>query len=370
MLTQTPSGIKKLAVLTSGGDAPGMNAAIVAVAKVAALAGLEVVGVEDGYDGLIDGQFRTLVQPRDETGPLRTIPEVTHTGGQGGTVLGTARSPRFLDPACRAQAARALTAARVDALVVIGGNGSMTGAHALWSEHGVPTVGIPASIDNDIGHTREALGVDTALNTIVEACDRISDTARSHHRAFIVEVMGRGSGYLAVAGAVATRADAVLLPENDLSENEILETLEEIVRRGLTDPRGKKKVLIIKAEGVRAPTHTIVRKLSERVTDLGDIEVRGTVLGHIVRGGSPTFRDRMLASRFGLVAVESLLAGRSGVMVCWSVNPAGEPSSDSYLRLFPFDSVLQATKALSEGSSTLQRIRIRRLESIQGALAF
>ena len=347
-----------------------MNAAILSVVKVAASVGVEVVGVRDGYEGLIEGDFRSLVVRNARSEAPWPIPELVRIGGQGGTMLGSSRCPRFQDPSQRARAAQALDKAGVDGLVVIGGNGSMTGAQALWAEHGLPVVGVPASIDNDIGHTREAVGVDTALNTIVDACDRISDTAWSHHRAFIVEVMGRDSGYLAVAGAVATRADAVVLPENNLDESEILDTLEQIVRKSLTNPRGKKEVLIIKSEGVRVPTHTLVRELSGRVADLGDVEVRGTVLGHIVRGGNPTFRDRMLASRFGLVAVESLLAEKSGVMVCWSVDPEGEPTSDSFLKLFSLDSVLQESKGLAEGSSTLQRTRIRRLESLQGALAF
>lgn len=346
-----------------------MNAAIVAVVRVAASAGIEVVGIQDGYEGLINGAFRTLVKPDVQAGTLAPIQELAGVGGQGGTVLGTARCPRFQEPAYRARGARALRAAGIDGLVIIGGNGSMTGAHALWSEHKIPIVGIPASIDNDIGHTREALGVDTALNTIVEACDRISDTARSHHRAFIVEVMGRDCGYLALAGAVATRADAVLLPEKNPERLQVLQKLERIVRQQLSDYREKKRVLVLKAEGVKIPTQTLVADLAAAVSDLDDVEIRATVLGHIVRGGDPTFRDRLLAGRFALVAVQSVLAGKSGVMVCWSVSQEGEPTSDAFVRLFSLGAVLEETRSLTEGTSELQNERIRRLGAIHGALA-
>ena len=347
-----------------------MNAAIVSVAKVAASAEVEVVGVEDGYEGLINGHFQRLVKADPRSGTLVLSPELAGAGGRGGTMLGTARCPRFQDPAYRARAARALRHAGVEGLVVIGGNGSMAGAYALWSEHRIPVVGIPASIDNDIGHTREALGVDTALNTIVDACDRITDTARSHRRAFIVEVMGRDCGYLALAGAVATRADAVLLPEKNPELHQVLKKLESTVRQRFSDHREKKKVLILKAEGVKIPTQTLVIDLSTAISDLEDVEVRATVLGHIVRGGDPTFRDRLLASRFALVAVQSILAGAAGVMVCWSASDQGEPTSDAFVRLFPLDSVLRETESLTEGTSDLQNERIRRLEAIHGVLAF
>lgn len=362
--------IGKIAVLTSGGDAPGMNAAIVSAVQVAASAGVEVAGVEEGYEGLINGAFRALVEPDPQSGGLAPIPELPRVGGQGGTVLGTGRSARFFDPKHRSHAARAMRASGVEALVVIGGNGSMEGAHALWSEHGVAVVGIPASIDNDIGHSRESVGVDTALNTILDACDRISDTARSHHRAFIVEVMGRDCGYLALAGAVATGADAVLLPEKNPERAEVVKRLERLVRHSFSGHRQKRRVLVLKAEGVKIPTEALVAELSEAVADMKHVEVRATVLGHIVRGGKPTFRDRMLASRFGLVAVQAILAGRSGVMVCWSTSDRGEPTSDAFVRLFPLDSVLQETELLTAGTSDLQNERIHRLEAIHGAMAF
>ncbi|MDE0601255.1 MAG: 6-phosphofructokinase [bacterium] len=359
-----------MAVLTSGGDAPGMNAAIVSAVQVAASAGAEVVGVEGGYEGLINGKFRPLVQTDPHSGGLAPIPELPRVGGQGGTMLGTGRSTRFFDPEHRRHAARVMRDSGVEALLVIGGNGSMEGAHALWSEHGLAVVGIPASIDNDIGHSRESVGVDTALNTILDACDRISDTARSHHRAFIVEVMGRDCGYLALAGAVATGADAVLLPEKNPERTEVVKRLERLVRHSFSGRRQKRRVLVLKAEGVKIPTEALVAELSEAVADLQHVEVRATVLGHIVRGGNPTFRDRMLASRFGLVAVQAILAGRSGVMVCWSTSDRGEPTSDAFVKLFPLDSVLQETQLLTEGTSDLQNERIHRLEAIHGAMAF
>ena len=362
--------IRKLAVLTSGGDAPGMNAAILAIVKVAASVGVEVAGVTDGYEGLIEGDFRPLTQRGRGGEGLAPIPELVRMGGQGGTMLGSARCPRFQEPSHRSQAVKSMAAAGMDGLVVIGGNGSMAGAHALAAEHNLAVVGVPASIDNDIGHTREAVGVDTALNTIVDACDRISDTARSHNRAFIVEVMGRDCGYLALAGAVATRADAVLLPERNPGRRQVLEELERVVRQRLSDHQNKKKVLILKAEGVKLPTQTLVSDLSHAVADLEDVEVRATVLGHIVRGGNPTFRDRLLASRFGLVAVQSLLAAKSGVMVSWSVSDEGEPTSDAFVRLFSLESVLGETESLTAGTSDLQNERIRRLEAIHGVLAF
>ncbi len=347
-----------------------MNAAILAIVKVAASVGVEVVGVRDGYEGLIEGDFRPLVERNPRSRTLTPIPELARLEGQGGTMLGSARCPRFQEASQRQVAARSLRRADLDGLLVIGGNGSMIGAHALWAEHGIPVVGVPASIDNDIGHTREALGVDTALNTIVDACDRISDTARSHHRAFIVEVMGRDCGYLALAGAVATRADAVLLPERNPGRRQVLEKLQTVVRERFSDPRYKKKVLILKAEGVKIPTQTLVSDLSRAIADLEDVEVRATVLGHIVRGGTPTFRDRLLAGRLGLVAIQSILAGRAGVMACWSVDQRGKPTSDAFVRLFSLDSVLYETESLTAGTSDLQNERIRRLEAIHGVLAF
>ena len=360
-----------IAVLTSGGDAPGMNAAIRAVVKVAASRRVEVVGVERGYDGLIDGDFRQLTRILDDRRDLAPIAEVEGLGGLGGTLLGSTRCPRFFHRDSREAACAQLTGQGLAGLVVIGGNGSMAGAHALASECSIPVVGIPASIDNDIGLTREALGVDTALNTIVEACDRISDTARSHHRAFIVEVMGRQSGYLAMSSAIATAADAVLLPEQSKTREEVIDSVTEAIRNSFATARDKHRVLVIKAEGVNVPTHELVEEVEKRLSDLAGVEVRSTVLGHLVRGGNASFRDRLLAGRFGLAAVDAVLAGTTDMMVGWTSpgSDRGTGTSDPYIRLFPLAEVLEETAALLDGTSAVALDRVRRMEAIQGILA-
>lgn len=358
--------VQSLVVLTSGGDAPGMNAAIQAVVKIGAARGFDVLGVERGYDGLIEGHTRLLTRHLGES----VIPEpaVDGIGGLGGTVLGSSRSPRFLHAEHRAAAADNLRSWASAGLIVIGGNGSIAGAHALATECEIPVVAIPASIDNDIGLTRESIGVDTALNTIVEACDRISDTARSHHRAFVVEVMGRDSGYLAMASAVATAADAVLLPEQSRSYDEIVDSVVACIRHSFSAVRGKNRVLIIKAEGVDIPTHLLVDAVSAEVEDI-DVDVRGTVLGHLVRGGNSSFRDRLIAGRFGLIAVDQVLAGRTDLMVGWNLTDMGEPTSDNFVRIFPIAEVLAETEALLDGSSNVSQDRVVRMAKIQGVLA-
>jgi len=358
--------MRTLVVLTSGGDAPGMNAAIHSVVKIGASKGIDVIGVLRGYDGLIDGLIRPLTRRQEDS--IFPEPDIEAIGGLGGTVLGSSRCPRFLDPAMRAVAASNLRAWDAVGLIVIGGNGSIAGAHALATECEIPVVAIPASIDNDIGLTREAIGVDTALNTIVEACDRISDTARSHHRAFIVEVMGRDSGYLAMSAAVATAADAVLLPEQSKSYDEIVESVAACIRRSFSVDRGKNRVLIIKAEGVDIPTHLLVDEVTAEVGRL-EVDIRGTVLGHLVRGGNSSFRDRLIAGRFGLVAVDILLGGRTDAMVGWNLTDMGEATTDSFVRVFPIADVLTETQALLDGSSGLAHDRFVRMEKIQGVLA-
>ncbi|MDH5421567.1 MAG: 6-phosphofructokinase, partial [Acidimicrobiia bacterium] len=227
-----------IGVLTSGGDAPGMNAAIRAVVKVASARNVRVLGVERGYDGLIEGRFRQLT--RTVSWGLAPIGALQSEGNKGGTMLGSARSSRFMAPEGREQASHRLQSLGVRGLVVIGGNGSVAGAHHLAIESPIPVVAIPASIDNDIGCTSDAIGVDTALNTIVEACDRISDTAQSLKRAFVVEVMGRQSGYLAMSAAVASAADAVLLPEHHTPDDEIIESIANLIHRNLATERAKR----------------------------------------------------------------------------------------------------------------------------------
>jgi 6-phosphofructokinase 1 len=330
---------------------------------------VEVWGIEMGYDGLIDGEFRQLTRRLDAGGSLNPVPEVETMGGLGGTVLGSSRCGRFYGGPGRAAAVAQLEERGVGGLLVIGGNGTMAGAHALANECSVPIIGIPASIDNDIGLARESLGVDSALNTIVEACDRIGDTARSHHRAFIVEVMGRHSGYLAMSSAVAAAADAVLLPEQNRTPEEAISSVADSIRRSFDATRDKNLVLIIKAEGVTIPTHELVTEVQNRLGPGYDAEVRGTVLGHLVRGGSPSFRDRLLAGRYGLVAVEAVLAGKTDKMAGWNLTDLGEPTSDSWIRLFSFESVLEETAALLDGSSAVTQDRMRRMEAIQGVLS-
>lgn len=345
-----------VAILTSGGDAPGMNAAVRAAVKVCAREGVEVLGVQNGYEGLIDGRFERLL-PKD----------VDRIGSYGGTILGSARSQRFMTAEGRAQAAANLK--YTAGLLVIGGNGSLTGAHVLQAEHGIGVVGIPASIDNDIGCTSAAIGVDTALNTIVEACDRISDTARAHRRVFVVEVMGRHCGYLAMASAVAAGADACLFREGGKDEDQLVAELTAVIDRGFAPQRGKQRVLIIKAEGVEVPTDRIVRRLEGVAAEVG-AEVRGTVLGHLVRGGSPTYQDRMIAGRMTVTGLTALLEGKTDVMVGWQPwGAGGELTADPSCKLFSLNEVLEDTASLLDGSSEVTQRRVRMMEAFEGVLA-
>jgi len=358
--------MKTLAVLTSGGDAPGMNAAVRAVVKVAAARGVRAFGVEEGYDGLIDGRLRELTVKT--TSGLHVTPEIDRVYGLGGTVLGSARCKRFRTPEGRAQAAKTLDG--FEGLVVIGGDGSLTGGRMLAKEHGIRVMGIPASIDNDIGCTGAALGVDSALNTIVDACDRIADTASSHRRAFVVEVMGRRSGYLAMAAAVTVGADGVLLPEHGRSEDAIVSAVEKLVRSGFDGSRDKRRVLVLKAEGVEIPCTRLVRLVEEKLKDREPaIDVRATVLGHLVRGGPPTYQDRMIGNRLGLAAVEALLAGASDEMVAWLPTvEGGIKTGDPSVRRYPLEQVLAETAALLDGTSIVTKWRLGLLEKVEGVL--
>lgn len=347
----------RVAVLTSGGDAPGMNAALRAVVKLCAARGVEAHGVEAGYEGLMNGRCRRLV-PRD----------VDAIGHMGGTILGSARSREFMKPEGRARAAAHLEG--FEGLIVIGGNGSLTGAHVLCQETGVRVMGIPASIDNDLGCTSTAIGVDTALNTIVQACDRIADTARAHRRVFVVEVMGRQSGYLAMASAVAVGADACLYRERGKSEDQIVDELAALLRRAYTAQRDKLEVLIIKAEGVEVPTARIVGRLQEIVdAEIPGVDVRGTVLGHLVRGGNPSYLDRMVAGRLAAGAVGALLKGASDEMVGWQPwVEGGVPTADASVRRFALDEVLARTTELLDGSSPVTRRRVELMEAYAGVM--
>lgn len=353
-------------ILTSGGDAPGMNAALRGLVKIAASRGVEVIGVCDGYEGLVEGRTRPLT--RRDGGGLAPIPEIEGLSRLGGSALGTARSDVFLTSEGRARAAVRLKGDI--GLVVIGGNGSLTGAHELGREHGVRVVGIPASIDNDIGATSICIGVDTALNTIVEACDRISDTASAHRRAFVVEVMGRDCGYLAMASAIAVEADAVMFREQGRGDAEVLAQLGDTVTRSLHPNRGKKRALIIKAEGVRLPTSTIVEALQDRLdgSSYRGASVRATILGHLVRGGSPSYRDRMIAGRFALAAIRTLEGGGADEMMAWQpFQGEGSPTEDPYVSRVPLAEVLAETARLHDGTSKVTQRRVammRRLENV------
>lgn len=352
----------RIAVLTSGGDAPGMNAAVRALTKLAAAQGIEVHGVVLGYDGLIDGEARNLTERLN--GDLRVVPSVDRSAGRGGTVLGSARSARFRTQEGRAAAAERINEQGFDGLVIIGGNGSLTGAHLLAEEHGIPLVGLPASIDNDIGGTSTCIGVDTALNTIIDACDRISDTARAHRRAFIVEVMGRECGYLAMAAAIGAGADAVLFREQQRSDEEVVAAVENAIRRGFS--RGKQRVLIIKSEGVQLPGTRLARELNERIE--GDI-VRATILGHLVRGGRPSFQDRRVASRMAFAALHGLQNDKTDTMAAWlATGEDALKTEDPAVSLVPLKSVLDETEQLLRGESPIMRWRLAMMERIAGVL--
>jgi 6-phosphofructokinase 1 len=289
------SKIKKIGVLTSGGDAPGMNPCIRSVVRTAISNGIEVLGVEAGFKGLIRGDFLPM-GVRDVGGILQ----------KGGTTLQTARSEEFRTPQGRREAIREMNNVGMDALVVIGGDGSLNGAQKLSHEHNIPVIGVPASIDNDIYGTDMAIGVDTALNTIVDAIDKIRDTASSHSRAFLVETMGRMSGYLAVQAGIVTGAEMILIPEVKADVEELVVAMEDAYKRGKTH------CIVVVAEGAE-PNAT---ELGNYIDDMDTgFKTRVTILGHVQRGGSPTAFDRLLASRLGMAAVNHLVAGHSGVMV-------------------------------------------------------
>jgi 6-phosphofructokinase 1 len=351
----------RIAVLSSGGDAPGMNAAIRTVAAAGLARGHEVIGIVRGYEGLLAGA----------TVPLEsaTIDGITRLGG---TILGSARSTSFPTNDGQARARQQLRTLGVDVLVVIGGNGSLTGAHRLASEDPVCRVlGLPASIDNDIGHTGLAIGVDTAVNTIVEACDRIADTARAHRRAFLVEVMGRSSGFLAMRAGIAAEADAVIFGEVKVSEEELVARLRGVLRSAFAEGRSRNRCLIIKAEGVSVPTHRLAERLRETCADdAPGAEVREIVLGHVVRGGSPSALDRLIAQRLGFAAVLAAEDGATDVMLGWDVpDAAGTATRDHSVRAVPIADVLAETMRLLDGSSPVVARRLRLLAAAEKLMA-
>lgn len=288
--------MKRIAVLTSGGDAPGMNACVRAVVRYGIAAGANVYGIKRGYAGLMANEIIEL-DSRAVAGAIR----------QGGTILMSARSMEFKTPEGQQKALDTLQGWGIEGLVVIGGDGSLNGAVALH-KLGFPVVGVPASIDNDICGTDMAIGVDTALNTILDAMDKIKDTASAHQRAFIIEVMGREQGYLALMAGIAGGAEMVVLPRTQVVKEAVIREVKGAFLRG------KPHFIIIAAEGASTPEKEITQLLSEYVCESGH-DARTTVLGHVQRGGSPTSFDRILGTRFGAAAVDNLMAGKTGVMV-------------------------------------------------------
>lgn len=291
------NSIKKIGVLTSGGDAPGMNAAIRSVVRTCAFHQIECVGIYRGYEGMIDGDFKVL-----------DARSVNHIINKGGTFLKSARSDRFRTKEGRKEAYYQLLKHAVDALVLIGGDGTFTGGMVFNEEYNFPVVGIPGTIDNDIVGTNFTLGYDTALNTVVEAIDKIRDTASSHKRLFFVEVMGRDVGHIALNAGVGSGAEEILVPEEDLGLDRLLESLEK------SKHTGKSSSIVVVAEGDK--TGKNVFELRDYVEEnLEGYDVRVSVLGHMQRGGSPSCFDRVLASRMGVKAVETLIEGKNNVMV-------------------------------------------------------
>lgn len=369
------AGCKRIGILTSGGDAPGMNAAIRGATLVGRSLGVDVLGIERGYRGLLDDAFVPL-GPDDVGRILR----------EGGTMLGSARCKEFHQREVRDKARAILAAREIDGLVVIGGNGSLTGAlhladpQEIGDGRALKIVGIPASIDNDLGLTGLSIGVDTAMNTIVEACDKIADTATAHDRTFIVEVMGRDCGYLAMTSAIAVGADLALFPEAGKPEAEIVEQIVETVLAIRGRSRRARRVIIIKAEGVSIAIDrlklAVDARLREKVPDAdpSGIETRVTVLGHVVRGGRPSAFDRLLGSRLANVAVRALAAGVSHKMAAWMPpvelpEEVGQRSpADPYCWLVDLGAVLAETENLLRGRSPLARWRAGAFEEIEDAL--
>ncbi len=315
--------VKKIGVFTSGGDSPGMNAAIRAVVRSALYHNLEVVGIMRGYEGLINGE----IIPMDRKSVANIIQ-------RGGTILKTARSAEFRTPEGRKKAFEQIKKHQIDALVGVGGDGTFTGANIFIEEFGVPVMGLPGTIDNDLAGTDYTIGYDTALNTVVDAVDKIRDTAESHDRLFIVEVMGRDSGLIALRSGIGSGAEAILIPETKTDFPHLMDRLEH----GRKDKSSK---IIIVAEGDDVGAIQVADAVKERFPN---IDTRVSILGHIQRGGSPSCMDRVLASRLGVAAVEALLEGRKGEMVGLVNNE---------IRFTPFK---QAIKHIGEVNPNLLKI--------------
>lgn len=289
------NSISKIAVLTSGGDAPGMNAALRAVVRSGIYYGIDVFGVYQGYDGLIHNDMKMM-----------TARSVNHILQRGGTILKSARSKEFRTPEGRKKAFENLQKREIDALVVIGGDGTFTGAHTFYKEFGVPVIGIPGTIDNDLFGTDYTIGFDTATNTVIEAVDKIRDTALSHNRLFFIEVMGRDSGFIAATTGLASGAVSVIVPEEETT----IQALMDKLNRGIE--KEKSSSIVIVAEGGKSGNATeLAQVISEKFPYY---ETKVTILGHIQRGGSPSTFDRNLASRLGVAAVEAIRNGETDLM--------------------------------------------------------
>ncbi len=300
--------IKKIGVYTSGGDAPGMNAAIRAVVRTAAANSIETIGIHQGYIGMIENKMSPL-QLRDMANIIQ----------RGGTILKTGRSLEFMKPEFREQAAKHLKNSGIEGLVCIGGDGSFRGAQALQSEHQIPIIGIPGTIDNDVYGTEDTIGFDTALNTALGAIDKIRDTADSHDRIFIVEVMGRSSGFIATHVGVAGGAEEILTAENIIPMNKIIDSLKE------SRAKGKTSSILITAEGQKPGR---AYDLADAIRSKSNLDAKVCILGHQQRGGSPTAHDRILASQLGSAAVHGLLQGKSNLMIGMQSNKIVEVSLD------------------------------------------
>ncbi len=294
-LQPSQSAVQKIGVFTSGGDAPGMNAAIRSVVRTAITNNVEVIGIMQGYIGMIENKMMPL-QMRDMANIIQ----------RGGTILKTGRCPEFMKAEYRKKAADHLRANGIDGLVCIGGDGSFRGAQALYSEHQIPTIGIAGTIDNDVYGTDETIGFDTAVNTALNAIDKIRDTADSHDRIFIVEVMGRDSGFIASHVGLAGGAEEILTPENLIPVDKIVEKLKE------SRARGKTSSILITAEGQKPGR---AYDLADSIRKKSGLDAKVSILGHQQRGGSPTANDRILASKLGYAAVLALIAGKNNLMI-------------------------------------------------------
>jgi 6-phosphofructokinase 1 len=320
--------LKRIGVFTSGGDAPGMNAAIRAVVRAAIFYKREVYGIMRGYEGMIEGDMVRL--------GARSVGNILQ---RGGTILKSARSEEFKTSEGRKKAFNQLKKNGIDSLIAIGGDGTFTGLHAFYEEFQIPSVCIPGTIDNDIAGTDYTIGYDTATNTAVEAIDKIRDTALSHNRLFFVEVMGRNSGYIAINSGIAGGAGAVIIPEDNLSFDDLFVQLKP------DEETNKKSNVVVVAEGSKiGGAIELARKIAER-SSYFDIKV--TILGHLQRGGSPTYFDRVLASKLGVAAIEGLLKGRKDVMV---------GLQDNKITYTSFETVKTGTHAINEEDLRIAKI--------------